>query len=121
MNSLLSKLCITTFCLVSFGAAAQGTPALEVRCGKYLKAAPKEKAELDGIIIGYFQGYSQGVVVGSNDDRRALTLRGASTKDMFLFVHLYCRNHPEAMIQGPLLTYIIAADSDSLDALRMLK
>ncbi len=121
MNSLLSKLCITTLCLVSFEAAAQGAPSLEVRCGIYLKAAPKEKAELDGIIIGYFQGYSQGVVVGSNDDRRALTLRGASTKDMFLFVHLYCRNHPETMIQGPLLTYIIAADSDSLDALRMLK
>ena len=40
---------------------------------------------------------------------------------MFQFVQTYCRNHPEAMIQGPLLTYIIAADSDSLDALRMLK
>ncbi len=121
MNSFLSKLCITTFCLVSFGAAAQGTPALEVRCGKYLKAAPREKAELDGIIIGYFQGYSQGVVFGSNDDRRALSLRGASTRDMLQFVQTYCSNHPEVMIQGPLLTYIIAADSDSLDALRMLK
>jgi hypothetical protein len=121
MNSLLSKLCITTLCLVSFEAAAQGTPALEVRCGKYLKAAPREKAELTGIIIGYFQGYSQGVVFGSNDDGRELTLRGASTKDMLQFVQTYCSNHPEAMIQGPLLTYIIATEANSLDVLRTLK
>lgn len=121
MNSLLRKLCVTTLCLASFGAAAQGAPFLEVRCGKYLKAAPKDKAQLDGVIIGYFQGYSQGVVFGSNDDRRALTLRGASTKDMFQFVQAYCSNHPDAMIQGPLLTYIVAADAGSLDALRLLK
>ena len=121
MNSLLRKLCITAFCLISFGAAAQGTSALEVRCGKYLKAAPKDKAQLDGVIIGYFQGYSQGVVFGSNDDSRALTLRGASTRDMFQFVQTYCSNHPDAMIQGPLLTYIIATEANSLDVLRTLK
>ena len=121
MNSLLRKLCVTTLCLASFGAAAQGAPFLEVRCDKYLKAAPKDKAQLDGVIIGYFQGYSQGVVFGSNDDSRALTLRGASTKDMFQFVQTYCSNHPEAMIQGPLLTYIIATEANSLDVLRTLK
>jgi hypothetical protein len=121
MNSLLRNPCITTLCFVSFGVAAQGAPSLEVRCGKYLKAAPKDKALLDGVIIGYFQGYNQGVVAGSNDDRRALTLRGASTKDMFHVRPAYCSNHPEAMIQGPLLTYIVAADAGSLDALRLLK
>lgn len=121
MNSLLKKLCIATLCLASFGAFAQGTPALEVRCGKYLKTVPKEKAELDGIIIGYFQGYSQGVVFGSNDDNRALTLRGASTRDMFQFVQTHCSKHPDAIIKVPLLTYIITAEGGRLDVLRTLK
>lgn len=105
----------------SLEAYAQGTSALEIKCGKYLKAAPKDKALLDGVIIGFFQGYNQGVVVGSNDERRALTLRGASSKDMFQFVQAYCSNHPEAMIQGPLLTYIVAADGNSLDVLQQIK
>lgn len=121
MRSKLKSVCAIAMLCSSLEAIAQNTPALEVRCGKYLKAAPKDKALLDGVIIGYFQGYNQGVVVGSNDDRRALTLRGASTKDMFQFVQAYCSNHPDAMIQGPLLTYIVAADGNSLDALRQLK
>lgn len=121
MRSNLISVCAIAMLCSSLEAIAQNTPALEVRCGKYLKAAPKDKALLDGVIIGYFQGYNQGVVVGSNDDRRALTLRGASSKDMFQFVQAYCSNHPDAMIQGPLLTYIVAADGNSLDALRQLK